>query len=357
MPAAHHSSKPFLISADTASLADYPAFVVLISTRHGLSKKHCSGVRIAPHFVVTSASCLFPNQDLEDITPENASEQHVISSLQFLSLGAKTDDSDIKVRTIRRGGIYRVDVHPYWAKANLEHTELMIHDLALITHTQDEGDNKNAFIPLADDIDWSSTLTLYGMAKSIEQGDLSKSKDAMFAKALANKDDDFFRHLIEKINEKEKTTELASIITEDSTKDEEITTLDAEKEREKAALIKITQTYTELDEFFKQTPTSLMVSTKNEEELRLPPGICREDRGGPVVAEGSLVAIIGDYTNKNWESKSRKKTLANLIANAMVDFTFCHSNTQIHSIAPHKEWLESLMKKNLDVISTDSALK
>lgn len=122
-------SPPFKIATPPgSSRAEYPGFISLITLKPPAAvKKFCSAVRIAPNFLLTSASCLSTQP-----TPRRPGDHHIVS-IQYISAATAQTDT-FAVTTLSPSQILAVDTFPQYTRDSTI-PFLALHDLAIITTT------------------------------------------------------------------------------------------------------------------------------------------------------------------------------------------------------------------------------
>lgn len=146
--------------------AEYQGFMSLITLKPTASaKKFCSAVRIAPNFLLTSASCLYhkPNPKPNYHTP--LLTDHNIVSIQHIGLST-SESAGPTVISLSPSQILAVDIFSQYTHDKTI-PFLALHDLAIITTTLPPA-AQDEFIQLASQdtdisISTAASLTIYGL--------------------------------------------------------------------------------------------------------------------------------------------------------------------------------------------------
>ena len=327
------------------SLEEYPHYMAFIKVHSKTppATSWCSGVRVAPQFIITTATCLYP-----ELTPREALKQksHHITSVQYVS--HITNDSRrerVKVHSIASSEILSVDIYPGYMMDVIDGS-IKLHDLVLISTFTKGSDTTSSFIELAStnlhDID---QVVVYGFGKSIHDSNLSSSTHNRFRRTLATKNPDYFAKLLSKLDSPKMVSTLGQLAASEK------------KQTHK----QLTQSISHLNQVFEDPETStFMVTTKRKSITTIEkPGICPEDQGGAVITRTSgkdqLVGIVGSYqSNLDHSSTTGIYIDSNLLAKAMEPF-FCYPHSQALFLPPYHKWIKSTMARRLKDITPDDS--
>lgn len=326
-----HMGEILITGGQGFSLEEYPDYLAFIKIQSKTSSttSWCSGVQLAPHFIITTATCLYP-----DLTPREAHKQknHLIASIQYVShISRGSRREPVKIRSIASSEISSVDIYPGYMMDIIDKS-IKLHDLALIsTSTKSSA----SFIELAStplhDI---HEVVVYGFGKSIHDNNLSSSTHNRFRRTLATKNDDYFAKILNKLNSPKLVSTLGQLAASEKRQAHE----------------QLTQSIADLNQVFGDPETStFMVTTKRKGITIEKPGICPEDQGGAVVIKTSgrdqLVGITGSYqSNLDHSSTTGIYIDSNILARAMEPF-FCYPHSQVLFLPPYHKWIESTMAR------------
>lgn len=343
----NQTATPSVFSGQVHLLSDYPRAISLIGIHHQNQKSWCSGVRVAPHFILTTASCLYPSHTPSQLR-DLPFEQHHISVIQYVDhiTSHPRKDSQAVVHSIKASGIFGVDIYPAVMRDPGVHA-LQLHDLALISTTLSPTQDEDSYIPLLSTFLPTATREIfhvYGFSRSIHKSDLAQSTKNAFRSTKATLSTTYFSQLAKHAQTLKPSPSLNNI----------------EKKQQMDYRKQLVTELNHMSQIFNEADSgAVVIRTIHENLLKPVPGICKEDQGGAIVytdsdGNSSLYAIMGTL-----QPIKEKTSLSPFIANnnlitSLFNLLICPPYSQAFVIARYADWITTTIKKRAQWITNDS---
>ena len=353
----HHppeSSSDLLVTfGEDHTLDDFPSWVVLIKNIPPQAPPFiCSGVRISPNFILTTASCLYPQSNMNPAELKyKPYHQHHIAAIQYIAPSIPSADqaAEATIVNLTPSQIYGVDIYHGIMKDPMIKT-LNLHSLALVT-TTDSGGGDDQFIDIAPDHTQLTTMRLYGFNHGFpfRDTDLSFNKDKNINHLLRSTNltliTDYFTNLYHRVIELKPNPHLTEL----------------GKQAERRHREQLAEDFQYMNQLLHDDDSGMfIIQTQAQHELAPDPGVCSEDQGAPITHTPSnshqplLVGLVA-HAQYNYEKSSLSPYLSDsdLITSLFDSFT-CSQFSQAYFIPFYLNWITSTMAMRRNTIATDA---
>ena len=344
------SSSDLLVTfGEKHTLADFPSWIVLIKNAPpDAAPFMCSGVRIAPHFILTTASCLYPQAKLNPAELiHKPYRQHNITAIQYI---ASAPAAEATIVNLTPSQIYGVDIYHGIMKDPMINT-LHLHSLALIT-TTDSTTGDDQFITIAPDHTQLSQLTgmqLYGFNHGFPVSDidldLKDNINQLLRSAGITLITDYFTNLYHRVIELKPNPNLNEL----------------SKQTEREYREQLANDFIYMNQLLDNDESGMfIIQTQAQHKLAPEPGVCSEDQGAPIThtppnsLQPLLIGLVA-HAQYNYEKSSLSPYMSDddFISSLFNLFT-CSQFSQAYFIPFYLDWITSTMAKRRNTIATDA---